>query len=128
MNEKKTIALWIRKVMDKSVLSVNSSIHADEVVKLMEETKVGAVIVLENEIPTGIVTNKDLSTKIIAHSYPNDTPIRRVMSSPLISISSKTDIKSATKLMTSRKIRKLPVIENDKVIGLVIASEIAEPN
>ena len=123
-----TIELWIRQVIDNSVLSVNSTVPAYEVAKLMEESKTGAVIVLENHIPVGIVTNKDLSVKIIAHSYPSDTPIRRVMSSPLISISPKTDMKTASELMVSRKIRKLPVIENDQVVGMIIASNIAEPN
>ncbi len=123
-----TIELWIRQVMDNSVLSVNSTVPAYEVAKLMEESKTGAVIVLENHIPVGIVTNKDLSVKIIAHSYPVDTPIRRVMSSPLISISPETDMKTASELMASRKIRKLPVIENDQVVGMIIASNIAEPN
>jgi CBS domain-containing protein len=123
-----TIELWIRQVIDNSVLSVNSTVPAYEVAKLMEESKTGAVIVLENHIPVGIVTNKDLSVKIIAHSYPTDTPIRRVMSSPLISISPETDMKTASELMALRKIRKLPVIENDQVVGMIIASNIAEPN
>jgi CBS domain-containing protein len=123
-----TIELWIRQVIDNSVLSVNSTVPAYEVAKLMEESKTGAVIVLENHIPVGIVTNKDLSVKVIAHSYPTDTPIRRVMSSPLISISPETDMKTASELMASRKIRKLPVIENDQVVGMIIASNIAEPN
>jgi CBS domain-containing protein len=123
-----TLELWIRQVIDNSVLSVNSTVPAFEVAKLMEESKTGAVIVLENHVPVGIVTNKDLSVKIIAHSYPADTPIRRVMSSPLISISPETDMKTASELMASRKIRKLPVIENDQVVGMVIASNIAEPN
>ena len=123
-----TLELWIRQVIDHSVLSVNSAVPAFEVAKLMEESKTGAVIVLENHIPVGIVTNKDLSVKIIAHSYPTDTPIRRVMSFPLISISPETDMKTASELMASRKIRKLPVIENDQVVGMVIASNIAEPN
>ncbi|MGD8708029.1 MAG: CBS domain-containing protein [Nitrosopumilaceae archaeon] len=120
--------MWIRQVIDNSVLSVNSTVPAYEVAKLMEESKTGAVIVLENHIPVGIVTNKDLSVKVIAHSYPTDTPIRRVMSSPLISISPETDMKTASELMASRKIRKLPVIENDQVVGMIIASNIAEPN
>ena len=123
-----TIELWIKQIIDNSVLSVNSTVPAYEVAKLMEESKTGAVIVLENHVPVGIVTNKDLSVKIIAHSYPADTPIRRVMSSPLISITPETDMKTASELMALRKIRKLPVIENDQVVGMIIASQIAEPN
>ncbi|MFB5648235.1 MAG: CBS domain-containing protein, partial [Candidatus Nitrosomaritimum aestuariumsis] len=72
--------LWIEKVMDDSVLSVNSTVSSYDAAKLMEESKAGAIVVLENQIPTGIVTNTDLAVKIIAHSYPIDTPIRRIMS------------------------------------------------
>ncbi|MBA4460923.1 MAG: CBS domain-containing protein [Nitrosopumilaceae archaeon] len=123
-----TMQLWIEKVMDDSVLSVNSTVSSYDAAKLMEESKAGAIVVLENQIPTGIVTNTDLAVKIIAHSYPIDTPIRRIMSSPLISISPETDMKTASELMTLRKIRKLPVIDNDQVIGMIVASKIAEPN
>ena len=81
-----TLQLWIKKLLDNSVLSVNSTVPAYEVAKLMENSDTGAIVVLENQIPVGIVTNKDLTIKIIAHSYPADTPIKRIMSSPLIFI------------------------------------------
>ena len=123
-----TLQLWIEEIMDNSVLSVNSTVPAYEAAKLMEESKAGAIVVLENQVPTGIITNKDLAIKIIAHSYPTDTPLRRIMTSPLISISPETDMETASEIMITRKIRKLPIIDNDEVIGMVIASKIAQPN
>ena len=126
MNTGLTLQLWIKKLMDNSVMSVNSTVPAFEAAKLMENSNSGAIVVLENQVPVGIVTNTDLTVKIIAHSYPTDTPIRRIMSSPLISISPETDINTAADLLSSRKIRKLPVIDDDEVIGILIASDIAE--
>ncbi|MDH3824465.1 MAG: CBS domain-containing protein [Nitrosopumilus sp.] len=111
--------------MDDSVLSVNSSVPAYEAAKLMENSKAGAVVVLENQVPVGLVTNRDLTIKIIAHSYPSDTPIRRIMSTPLISINPETEINDAAELMASKQIRKLPIISDDKVIGIVIASDVS---
>ncbi len=119
-----TLQLWIKDIMDNSVLSVNSTVSALDVAKLMENSSAGAVIVLENQAPVGIVTNRDLAVKIIAHSYPADTPIRRIMSSPLISINPETDIDTAAELMSSKKIRKLPVICGDEVIGIIISSDV----
>jgi len=119
-----TLQLWIKKLLDNSVLSVNSTVPAYEVAKLMENSDAGAIVVLENQIPVGIVTNKDLTIKIIAHSYPADTPIKRIMSSPLIFINPETGIDDAAELMSSKKIRKLPIISGDEVIGIVIASNI----
>jgi CBS domain-containing protein len=123
-----TLRLWIEKLLDDSVLSVNSSVPAYEAAKLMENSKAGAVVVLENQVPVGLVTNRDLTIKIIAHSYPSDTPIRRIMSTPLISINPETEINDAAELMASKQIRKLPIISDDKVIGMVIASEVSLEN
>jgi CBS domain-containing protein len=120
-----TLQLWIKELLDNSVLSVNSTVPAYEAAKLMENSKAGAIVVLENQVPVGIVTNKDLTVKIIAHSYPFDTPIRRIMSTPLIFINPETEINTAAELMASKKIRKLPIISDDKVIGIIIASDIA---
>ena len=119
------LQLWIKKLLDNSVLSVNSTVPAYEAAKLMENSKAGAIVVLENQVPVGIVTNKDLTVKIIAHSYPVDTPIRRIMSTPLIFINPETEINTAAELMASKKIRKLPIISDDKVVGIIIASDIA---
>ena len=118
------IQLWIKDSLDSSVLSLHSTVPASDAAKLLEDSKTGAIVVLENQIPVGIVTNKDLTIKIIAHSYPLDTPIRRIMSTPLVSITPSTGIKEALELMVARKIRKLPVIDSDEVIGMIVASEI----
>ena len=119
-----TIQLWIKQNMDDCVLSLHSTVPASDAAKLLEDSKTSAIVVLENQIPVGMVTNRDLMIKIVAHSYPLDTPIRRVMSTPLISITPYTDIDEALDLMISRKIRKLPVISNDEVVGIIVASEI----
>ena len=118
------IQLWIKENMNSSVLSLHSTVPASDAAKLLEDSKTSAIVVLENQAPVGIVTNKDLMIKIIAHSYPLDTPLRRIMATPLISISPDTDIKEALELMASKKIRKLPVINNDEVVGMIVASEI----
>jgi len=119
------IQLWIKENMNSSVLSLNSTVPASDAAKLLEDSKTSAIVVIENQIPVGIVTNKDLMIKIVAHSYPLDTPLRRIMATPLISISPDTDIKEALELMASKKIRKLPVIDKEEVVGMIVASEIA---
>ena len=116
----------IDKIMNNSIVSVDSSVSATDAAKMMEDTNVGAVIVLENGSPIGIVTDRDFAIKITAHSYPIDTPVRRIMSSPLISIDSSSDLWTASDLMSSRNVRKLPVIDDDKVVGIVTSSDIVK--
>ncbi|MHA7646771.1 CBS domain-containing protein [Nitrosopumilus sp. S4] len=114
----------IKEIMNTSILSVDSSVSATVAAKMMEDTGVGSVVVLESGSPVGIVTDRDFAIKIAAHSYPIDTPIRRIMSSPLISIDSESNLWVASDLMSTRNVRKLPVIEDDKVIGIITSSDL----
>ena len=116
----------ISQIMNTSILSVDSSVTATDAAKMMEDTDVGAVVVLENNIPVGIVTDRDFAIKIAAYSYPIDTPVRRIMSSPLISIDPHSDLWIASDLMSTRKVRKLPVIDDDKVVGIITSSDIVK--
>jgi len=110
--------------MNKNIISVDESVSALHAAKMMEDTKVGSLIVLENGSPLGIVTDRDFAIKITAHSYPVDTPVRRIMSSPLISIDSNSDLWAASDLMTLSKIRTLPVIDDGIVVGIITVGDL----
>ena len=116
----------VKQVMQNTVLSVDSSVTATDAAKLMEDSGVGAIVVLENNMPVGLITDRDFAIKITAHSYPIDTPVRRIMSSPLISIDPNSDLWIASDLMSTRKVRKLPVIDDDKVVGIVTTSDLVK--
>ncbi len=115
-----------REIMSKSVISVDSSVTATDAAKMMEDTDVGAIAVLENGSPVGIITDRDFAIKITAHSYPIDTPIRRIMSTPLISIDPDSDLWTASDLMSTRNVRKLPVIDDEKIIGIITSSDLVK--
>ena len=116
----------VRDVMRNSVVTIDSSTPATDAAKMMEDSNVGAIVVFENTSPVGIVTTRDFAIKIAAHSYPLDTPVRRIMSSPMISIDSDSDLWTASDLMSTRNIRKLPVIDDDSVIGLITSYDLAK--
>ena len=116
----------VREIMSKSVISVDSSVTATDAAKMMEDTDVGAIAVLENGSPVGIITDRDFAIKITAHSYPIDTPIRRIMSTPLISIDPDSDLWTASDLMSTRNVRKLPVIDDEKIIGIITSGDLVK--
>ncbi len=122
MSNAKTMT--IADVMTASVISVDASMTANEAAKMMEDAKVGAVIVMEDNTPVGIVTDKDFTVKVVAHAYNITTPVKQIMSSPLLSISSDESIRTAADLMHDRRIRKLPVIDNENVVGIITATDI----
>jgi len=114
----------VRDIMNNSVISIDSSVTAANVARMMEYTGIGAAIILENNLPVGIVTDRDLAIKITAHSFPVSTLVRRIMSSPLISIDPTSDLSIASDLMFTRNVRKLPVIDDDKVVGILTPNDL----
>ena len=122
MKDGKTIT--IEDVMTKSVISVDASMTINETAKMMEDAKVGAVIIMENNVPIGIVTDKDFAVKVAAHAYEISSPIKQIMSSPLLSINSDESVRNAADLMFERRVRKLPVLNDDKVVGIITATDI----
>jgi CBS domain-containing protein len=116
--------ITVRDIMTKSVIAVDSTVTVNEAAKLMEDSKVGSVIVMENNSPIGIVTDRDFAVKVAAHAYQISTPVKRIMSSPLIAIGPDETVWMISDLMYTRKVRKLPVIENEQVIGIVTSTDL----
>jgi len=116
--------MTIADVMTKSVISVDASLTVNEAAKMMADAKVGAVIVMENNTPVGIVTDRDFTVKIVANAYQITTPVKKIMSSPLFAINSDESIRTAADLMHDRGIRKLPVIDNEEIVGIITATDI----
>lgn len=117
-------SITVKDIMTKSVISVDAEITVNEAAKMMEDAKVGAVIVMENNTPVGIITDRDFAVKIVAHAYQITTPVKQIMSSPLIATSPDETVLMAADLMYSRDIRKLPVIDNDSVVGIITATDL----
>ncbi len=122
MNNAKTMT--IADVMTKSVISVDASMTVNGAAKMMEDAKVGAVIVMENNTPIGIVTDRDFAVKVAAHAYNITTPVKQIMSSPLFSINSDESVRVAADLMHDRGIRKLPVMDGENIVGIITATDI----
>ena len=115
--------ILVKDIMTKSLVMVDSSSTVNEAAKLMEKAKVGSVIVTEKSSPIGIMTDRDFAITIAAHAYPIHTKVKQVMSSPLVHIGPNEGVWLAADLMYSRKIRRLPVLDEDELLGIVTATD-----
>ncbi len=118
--------ILVRDIMTNPVISVDSSATAHEAAKMMEKSKIGAIVVFENNLPVGIITDRDFAIKITAHAYPIDTPVRRIMSSPLVTITSDSPFWVGANLMNSRKIRRLVVVDDELVVGIITITDLVD--
>ncbi len=117
-------SIIVKDIMTKTLISVNPATTALQIAKMMEQGGIGAVLVKENENLVGIVTDRDFATKIAANNLPFDTPVQKIMSSPLITINHNEPISAAAEMMTSKKIRKLAVSDSGNIIGLITSTDL----
>ncbi|MDC4230704.1 MAG: CBS domain-containing protein [Nitrosopumilus sp.] len=117
-------SILVKNIMTKALISVNTATTVFQVAKMMEQGGIGAVLVKENEHLVGIITDRDFATKIAASSLSFDTPVEKIMSSPLITINYDESISAAAERMTSKKIRKLAVTDNGNIVGLITSTDL----
>jgi len=113
----------VRDSMSKMLISVDPATTVFQVAKMMEQG-IGSVLVKKDGKPAGIITDRDFAVKIAVNKMSLDTPAEKVASSPLITIGADETLKSAAAQMASKKIRKLAVVENDKVVGIITSTDL----
>ena len=117
-------SILIQDIMTKALITVNRATTALQVAKMMEQGGIGAVLVQDDGNPVGIVTDRDYATKIAANDLPLTTAVENIMSTPLITINHNEPISAAAERMTTKKIRKLAVTENGKIVGIITSTDL----
>ncbi|KAF6246646.1 MAG: CBS domain-containing protein [Nitrosopumilus sp.] len=124
MSQQDFNSIQIQNIMTRAMITVNPTTTAKQIAKMMQQGGIGAIFVKENDNPVGIVTDRDFATKIAANSLSLDTPAEKIMSSPLITINHNEPISAAAERMTDKKIRKLAVTENGKIVGIITSTDL----
>jgi CBS domain-containing protein len=78
---------------------------------------------MEGMVPVGIVTERDFVRRVVAKKLPLDTKVSEIMSKSLITVDSDASLKEAARLMSSNKIRRLPVVKQNRLVGIVVAAD-----
>ena len=117
---------FVNQIMTKTVLTADKSISIQDAAQKMKELNVGCAIITKDSKPIGIVTERDFVTKVAAEGRPLFTEISEVMSSPLITIDPEETIWEASEMMKEKLIHKLPVKENDQIVGIVTTTDIVK--
>lgn len=120
------MVIFVKDVMVKPVLTIDISKNAKNAGEILRRTRRDALIVTKDGKAVGIVTDTDLIKKVVAKNLtPAKVKVINIMSKPLVMISKDDDILNATRKMRRSNIKRLAVIENKKLIGIVSLSDIA---
>ena len=118
-------AIPVREAMTAKVLTIGPDANVATAAKLMAKNSVGSIVVVKSKKPIGILTERDLLMKVVsADLKPSKIPVKKVMSQPLVTITPDTDITDAARIMARNGIRRLPVVERGKLVGIITTMDI----
>ncbi len=117
----------ISDIMTKNVVTVPKDKGLKEIIKTMSNSKISSVIITDNGRVTGILTERDLIKKILT-SCPNigKVSVDEVMTHDPFTVNSHTDLSEASQMMRDNNIRHLPIVDNEKLVGLVSQTDIVK--
>lgn len=115
----------ILKSKGSNVYSVTENITVYEALKVMEDKNVGALIVIEGDSLKGIISERDYARKIILKGLSShDTAVKDIMTEKVITVLPEDDIDKCMGLMSERKIRHLPVMKDEKILGIISITDV----
>ena len=116
----------IRDVMTPEPITVTPTMTIEQAARRMRDAGIGNVVVLNGGQITGILTDRDIVVRAVAEGWnPADTPVCEVASQDLTTISPDDTIDDAVILMRERSIRRLPVVEHGRPVGIVSLGDLA---
>ncbi|MEM3536581.1 MAG: CBS domain-containing protein [Candidatus Bathyarchaeia archaeon] len=115
----------VRDVMSKDIRVVRPDTSVKEVVATMNKFDIGSIVVVQGERPVGIITERDILRRLVEPCLaPETLTARQVMTSPVQTISEDASIDEAARLMAKKKVKRLPVMNNGKLVGIITFSDI----
>lgn len=114
----------VKEIMSKQVACVNSNDTIEKAAQLMKQYNVGSIPVCSQDNVVGIVTDRDLALRSIAKSAQQNC-VQEVMSSNPVTGSPEMEVHEAAKIMGERQIRRLPIVDNNHLVGIVALGDIS---
>ena len=116
----------VRDAMTEDPRSIGASAPVIEAARLMRENDIGSLPITEDEQLVGMIPDRDITTRVVAEAAdPKMTSVSDVYSRDLVSVEPDNDLDEALRLMARHQVRRLPVVENGRLVGIVAQADIA---
>ena len=116
----------VRDAMSEDPRSIGASTSVVEAARLMREQDIGSLPITDDEKLVGMITDRDITTRVVAEAAdPTSTSVEDVYSRDLVSVEPDEDLDEALQLMARHQVRRLPVVENGRLVGIVAQADIA---
>nr|WP_032100945.1 CBS domain-containing protein [Anoxybacillus suryakundensis] len=115
----------VESIMTRQVATVKPDQSVQEAAQLMNEHNVGAIPVVENGKVKGMITDRDIALRTTAQGLAPSTPVSQVMTSNVVTGTPNMSVNEAAKVMAKNQIRRLPIVQNNALCGIVALGDIA---
>lgn len=115
----------VSEVMSKNVKTVQAQDSVKKAAQMMKEVDCGSVPVVENGKVIGTVTDRDIAIKVVAAGHPPDSPVKQFMTTDVVTTPPDTDARDAANQMAENQVRRLPVVQNGKLVGILAIADLA---
>ncbi len=116
----------VSDIMKKKVISIDETKTIKEAASLMNKAKIGSIIITKDDIPVGILTERDFVTKIAVEEIPLSVSLSQVMIKPLLVVTPNQTVWEAAEIMKNMGIHRLAVQEGNKIIGMVSTTDLVK--
>ena len=120
------MAKSVRDAMTENPRSIGASASVVEAARVMREEHIGSLPITDDEQLVGMITDRDITTRVVAEAAdPKMTPVGDVYSRDPVSVEPDEDLEDALQLMARHQVRRLPVVEQGRLVGIVAQADIA---
>ncbi|MGQ9565971.1 MAG: CBS domain-containing protein [Candidatus Bathyarchaeales archaeon] len=117
----------VEELMVRDVIAVHPEVLVEDAVRIMNANEIGCLIVVNDGRPIGIITERDLLKRVLETGRaPNVVKVSEIMSKPIIYGDPKMELEDAARLMFRKKVKKLPVMKDGKLVGLITLTDVAK--
>lgn len=109
------------------VWSVSPDDSVLQAIRVMAEKGIGALVVIAGQTPVGIISERDYARKVVLQGKSSkDTPVREIMTSPVVTVSPNHTVDDCMRIVTAKRIRHLPVVQGESVVGVVSIGDLVQ--
>jgi len=122
-----TVGLLLKSKGQNKILSIEPDQSVYEAIEMMAEYDIGALLVLSNHRLVGMLSERDYARKGILLGHPSkETLVHQIMTSPVVFVNPRNTVDDCLAMMTQNRVRHLPVLQDDKVVGLVSIGDLVK--
>jgi CBS domain-containing protein len=115
---------YVKDVMTKNVISIDSSMTVKDAAAMMEDTNVGSIVITDGNTPVGILTERDFVNRVVGKDKASDTPLSEVMTQPITVVEPDETVWNVAEVMRTKNIHKVPVQDGNKLVGIFTATDL----